>query len=142
MTMMQACRIAMPWWLIVIVVIEVLPMFAGPYVALTRPAFMGGPEAETINQAAHIYAARNFAVGLALILAAVLRNAPMLFVLILVRLLTDLYDLPTLITFELVKNVPLNVGIFVLGYYLPALWALYWLWQRMTGTAVAAARAA
>ena len=37
-------RIRIPVWLWVIIVLETAPMFIGPYVALTRPAFMGGPE--------------------------------------------------------------------------------------------------
>ena len=122
----------LPWWLIVIIVLETLPMFLGPFVAVTRPAFMGGPEAEVINQAAYIYSIRNIAVGIALILATMLRSAPMLFVLILVRLITDLGDLPTVLTFGLVQNEALTIGIFVLLYYIPALIALRYLWGQMT----------
>ena len=124
----------LPWWLIVIIVLETLPMFLGPYAAVTRPAFMGGPEAETINQAAFIYSIRNLAVGVALILATALRSAPMLFVLILVRLITDFGDLPTILTFELVQNEALTIGIFVFLYYIPALIALRFLWGQMTKT--------
>ena len=122
----------LPWWLIVIIVLETLPMFLGPYIAVTRPAFMGGPEAEVINQAAYIYSIRNIAVGIALILATIWRSAPMLFVLILVRLITDLGDLPTVLTFGLVQNEALTIGIFVLLYYIPALIALRYLLGQMT----------
>ena len=119
----------LPLWLTILIVFETLPMFIGPLIALTRPAMMGGPEAETINQAAFIYAARNFAVGIALIVAFVLKNRSMLFALILVRLITDLIDLPTLIYFGLVNNVALVVSIFVLIYYIPAIIALWYLWR-------------
>ena len=118
----------LPWWLLVIIALETLPMFIGPYVALTRPGFMGGPEAETINQAAYIYSARNFAVGIALLIALFLRSAPMLFILIAIRLITDLGDLPTLLSFDLVQNKALTVGIFVFLYYIPAVFALRFLW--------------
>ena len=124
-------KIKLPWWLLVIIVIEILPMFLGPYIALNRPAFMGGPEAETINQAAYIYTARNGAVGIALILATILRSAPMLFGLILVRLLTDFVDLPTILIFDLVQYKALNIGIFVFFYYIPAIVALRYLWRKM-----------
>ena len=81
-------KIKIPLWLTLVIVLETLPMFIGPYAALTRPGFMGGPEAETINQAAYIYAARNFAVGFAFLIASYLRSAPMLFILIFIRLFT------------------------------------------------------
>ncbi len=78
---------------------EVLPTFAEPYVVVTNPGFMGWSVAETINQAAWIYAARSFAVGLDFFLAAYLCSAPMLFILIFVRFVTDLIDLPTFLVF-------------------------------------------
>ncbi|MGB0922130.1 MAG: hypothetical protein ACPG06_07770 [Alphaproteobacteria bacterium] len=124
-------KITLPWWLVIIIILETLPMFVGPYVALTVPQFMGGPDATDINQAAFIYTARNLAVGLAFILATYLRNGQMLFILILVRLFTDIVDLPTLLHFDLASN-PYRVGaIFVFLYYIPALIALRYLWQQM-----------
>lgn len=107
----QADRL--PLWLTIIIILETLPMFIGPVIALTRPAMMGGPEADSINQAAYIYAARNVAVGIALIVAFVLKNKHMLFALILVRLLTDIVDLPTLLYFGLASNQILVISIFV-----------------------------
>lgn len=129
--MSQPTKTAWPWWLFVIIVLETLPMFIGPYVALTRPGFMGGPEAEAINQAAYIYTARNVAVGVALITAMLLRSAPMLFGLILVRLITDFFDLPTILAFGLVRNEAVTIGIFVFLYYIPAFIALRYLWGSM-----------
>ena len=126
----------LPWWLVVIIVLETLPMFLGPYAAITRPAFLGGAEAETINQAAFIYSIRNIAVGIAFILATALRSAPMLFALILVRLITDLGDLPTILTFGLVQNEALTIGIFVFLYYIPAVIALRYLWGQMAQSPV------
>ena len=55
----------------------------------------------------------------------------MLFVLIFVRLLTDLVDLPTFLAFDLAANRARLIGIFVFLYYLPALLALRYLWGRM-----------
>ncbi|MDZ7826469.1 MAG: hypothetical protein U5R48_11165 [Gammaproteobacteria bacterium] len=124
-------KIALPWWLVLIVVIETVPMFLGPVAALTRPGFMGGPEAETINQAAYIYTARNVAVGVALLFALALRSGPMLFILILVRLITDIIDLPTILNFDVASNEPRVIAIFVFLYYIPAGYALWWLWREM-----------
>ena len=124
-------KIRLPWWLILIIVLETLPMFLGPVAALRLPGFMGGPDAETINQAAWIYTARNVAVGVAFLVAFALRSGPMLFILILVRLITDLFDLPTLLYFDLTSNEIRTIAIFVFLYYLPALYALWWLWREM-----------
>jgi hypothetical protein len=35
-------KIHIPLWLTLIVILETLPMFIGPYVAITNPGFMGG----------------------------------------------------------------------------------------------------
>ena len=124
-------RIALPWWLTLIVIIETLPMFIGPVVALSSPQMLGGPGAEEINQAAYIYAARNLAVGLALIIAFALKNGPMLFILIFIRLFTDLIDLPTFLYFGRDLNTYRLVSIFVFLYYIPAVFALWYLWKQM-----------
>jgi hypothetical protein len=124
-------RIALPWWLTLIVIIETLPMFIGPVVALSSPPMLGGPGAEEINQAAFIYAARNLAVGLAFIIAFALRNGPMLFILIFIRLFTDLIDLPTFLYFGRDFNTYRLVSIFVFLYYIPAVFALRYLWKQM-----------
>ena len=124
-------KIKVPVWLWVIIVLETLPMFIGPYVALSRPEFLGGPEAEAINQATYIYLARNFAVGFALLIASYLRSAPMLFILIFVRLFTDIIDLPTFLAFGRSLNTGRLIGIFVFLYYIPAVFALRYLWGQM-----------
>jgi hypothetical protein len=126
-------RSQMPWWLTVIIVIETLPMFLGPIGALNNPAFLGGPEATTVGFAAWLYTARNFAVGIAFIVAYSMRSAPMLFILIFIRLLTDLVDGPAFLMFGMASSEIRLMAIFVLGYYIPALLALRFLWKQMTG---------
>ena len=56
----------------------------------------------------------------------------MLFVLILIRLLTDLADLPTILAYDLAQSELRAIGIFVLLYYLPACFALRFLWKQMS----------
>jgi hypothetical protein len=124
-------KIALPWWLTLIVIVETLPMFLGPVVALSFPPMLGGSGAEEINQAAFIYAARNLAVGFAFIIAFVLKNGPMLFILIFIRLFTDLIDLPTFLYFGNVSNPLRLVSIFVFFYYIPAVFALWYLWKQL-----------
>ena len=122
----------MPWWLTVIIVIETLPMFLGPIFALNNPAFLGGPEATEVGFATWLYTARNFAVGIAFVVAYLLRSAPMLFILILIRLLTDLVDGPAFLLFGLASNEIRLMAIFIIGYYIPALIALRFFWKHMT----------
>ncbi|MEE4298853.1 MAG: hypothetical protein V2J24_05365 [Pseudomonadales bacterium] len=55
----------------------------------------------------------------------------MLFAPILVRFLTDLCDLPTLLAFDLASNPARVIAIFVFLYYLPVPFALRHLWRRM-----------
>ena len=127
-----AHKSGMPWWLTVIIVIEILPMFLGPLGALNNPAFLGGLDATTVGFAAWLYAARNFAVGIAFVVAYLLRSAPMLFILILIRLLTDLVDGPAFLLFGLASNEIRLMAIFIIGYYIPAMIALRFLWKQMT----------
>ena len=124
----------MPWWLTVIIVIETLPMFLGPLFALNNPAFLGGPEATEVGFATWLYTARNFAVGIAFVVAYLVRSAPMLFILILIRLLTDLVDGPAVLLFGMASNEIRLIAIFVIGYYIPALIALRFFWKQMTSS--------
>lgn len=126
-------KTTLPWWLTLIIIIETLPMFIGPVVAFTLPPMLGGPGAEEVNQAAYIYSARNLAVGFAFIIAFALKSAPMLFILIFIRLFTDLIDLPTLLHFGLATNETRVIAIFVGLYYIPALFALWYLWGKISG---------
>ena len=130
--MLDNMRIQIPWWLTVIIILETLPMFLGPLGAIRSPEFLGGPEAVTLNQATFIYLARNLAVGLAFIIAFFLKNGPMLFILIFIRLVTDLIDLPTFLYFDLASNPGRVVAIFVFLYYIPALIAMRYIWNEMT----------
>lgn len=128
--LVHKCQV--PWWLTVIIVIETLPMFLGPLFALNNPAFLGGPEATEVGFATWLYTARNFAVGIAFVFAYLLRSAPMLFILILIRLLTDLVDGPAVLLFGMASNEIRLIAIFVMGYYIPALIALRFFWKQMT----------
>ena len=131
-SMLANMKINIPWWLTVIIILETLPMFLGPFVALRNPEFMGGPEAVSLNQATFIYLARNLAVGLAFVIAFFLRNGPMLFILIFIRLVTDSIDLPTFLYFDLASNPGRIIAIFVFLYYIPALIALRYIWSQMS----------
>ena len=125
-------KIQIPWWLYIILFMEIWPMFVGPYLAMTNPTFLGGPEASTLVVGSLIYLARNFAVGFAFLIGIYFKNAPMLFILIFIRLFTDLIDGPAFLTFGMAANETRLISIFVLGYYIPALLAMRYLWKQMT----------
>ena len=129
--MLSSTRISLPWWLMIIIILETLPLFLGPLGAIANPEFIQGAGAEGLNQATLLYAARNLAVGFAFIIAFALRNAPMLFILIFIRLITDAIDLPTFLAFDTVANIGRVTSIFIFLYYIPAVIALRYLWRVM-----------
>jgi hypothetical protein len=55
----------------------------------------------------------------------------MVFILIMVRLITDLIDLPNMLYGGAWSNPWLVIAIFVLLYYLPAIYALRYLWKEI-----------
>ena len=125
-------RKSLPFWLILVVIIELLPMFVFPVLAMFVPSAVPGLSGgEKFAFAASIYSARNLAVGIALLVALWLKNEAMLFILILVRLLTDLMDYPTLLFLGDVSRVYVVTSIFFFLYYIPALVALWYLWRRV-----------
>ena len=66
-------RLQIPWWLYIVLFMEIWPMFVGPYLALTNPAFLGGPEASNLVVGSLIYLARYFAVGIAFFMGNISR---------------------------------------------------------------------
>ena len=105
-------------------------MFFGPLIALLNPEFFEGHGDTDLNLGSTLFIARNLAVGLAFLFAIYIRSAPMLFILILVRLITDLIDFPV---FQLFREPPLigQIIIFTLICYLPAFFGLRILWKEM-----------
>ena len=123
----------LPYWLIAVVIIEMLPMFVFPFIAMLVPSAVPGLSGgEKFAFAASIYSARNLAVGIALLVALLLKNHAMLFILIPGRLITDLLDYPTLLFLGDVSNVYRLTGIFVFFFYIPALFALAYLWRQIS----------
>lgn len=106
------------------------PMFVGPVIGILNPSFFDGPEAINISFSSSLYSARNIAVGLAFLGAIYFRNAPMLFVLIFIRLITDLIDAPLYYFFRDPVLFRLIV-VFTLLCYLPAIYGLRYIWKEM-----------
>ena len=79
-------------------------MFYGPLIALVNPSkFFGGTGETELNLGITLFIARNLAIGLAFLFAIYIKNGPMLFILILVRLITDLIDAPA---FQIFREPP------------------------------------
>ena len=119
-------KIKFTWWFIIILFMLIWPMFVGPYIAIKNPAFFLESEV-TLNSS--LYIARNLAIGLAFLIAIFMRNASMLFILIIVRLITDLIDAPVFFALKDPNLIGL-ILIFTIFCYLPAIFGLRYLWKQ------------
>ena len=123
-------KISFPIWFSIILFLLISPMFYGPLIAFINPSFFGGPGVTELNLGTMLFIARNLAIGLAFLFAIYIKNGPMLFILILVRLITDLIDAAA---FQIFREPPLvaQMIIFSLLWYLPAFFGLRYLWKEM-----------
>ena len=112
-------KLEYPWSLCLILFLLISPMFFGPLIALFNPEFFEGLGDNELSLGSSLFVARNLAIGLAFLFAIYMRSAPMLFILILVRLIIDLIDFPA---FQIFRESPLigQIIIFSLICYLPA----------------------
>ena len=113
-------KITYTWWFLIILFMLIWPMFVGPYIALNNPGFFVESE---VTLSSSLYIARNLAVGLAFLIAIFMRNASMLFILIIIRLITDLIDAPVFFAFK-DPNLSGLIIIFTIFCYIPAIFGL------------------
>ena len=123
-------KINFSWQLSLVLFLLISPMFFGPLIALLNPEFFEGLGDNDLSLGSTLFVARNLAIGLAFLFAIFMRNAPMLFILILVRLIIDLIDFPA---FQMFRESPIigQIIIFSLMCYLPAYFGLRILWKEM-----------
>jgi len=123
-------KINFSWQLSLILFLLISPMFFGPLIALLNPEFFEGLGDNELSLGSTLFVARNLAIGFAFLFAIFMRNAPMLFILILVRLIIDLIDFPA---FQMFRESPIigQIIIFSLMCYLPAYFGLRILWKEM-----------
>ncbi len=123
-------KINFSWQLSLILFLLISPMFFGPLIALLNPEFFEGLGDNQLSLGSTLFVARNLAIGLAFLFAIFMKNAPMLFILILVRLIIDLIDFPA---FQMFRESPIigQIIIFSLMCYLPAYFGLRILWKEM-----------
>ena len=120
-------KIQFNWWFIIILFMIIWPMFVGHYIAIKNSAFFLESEVTLISS---LYIARNLAVGLAFLFAIFFRNTLMLFILIIIRLITDLIDAPVFFAFKNPDLIGLSF-IFPLFCYIPAIFGLHYLWKQL-----------
>tara|TARA_Y100000992_G_scaffold16529_1_gene9591 strand:- start:142 stop:543 length:402 start_codon:yes stop_codon:yes gene_type:complete len=123
-------KITFSWQLSLILFLLISPMFFGPLIALLNPEFFEGLGDNDLSLGSTLFVARNLAIGLSFLFAIYMRNASMLFILILVRLIIDLIDFPA---FQIFRDSPIigQIIIFSLMCYLPAYFGLRILWKEM-----------
>jgi hypothetical protein len=123
-------KISFTWLLSFILFLLISPMFFGPLIAILNPEFFEGAGDKELSLGSTLFVARNLAIGIAFLFAIFMRSAVMLFILILVRLLTDLIDFPV---FQIFRESPIigQIIIFSLMCYLPAYFGLRILWKEM-----------
>ncbi len=123
-------KINFSWQLSLILFLLISPMFFGPLIALLNPEFFEGLGDNDLSLGSTLFVARNLAIGVAFLFAIYLRNASMLFIMILVRLIIDLIDFPA---FQMFRESPIigQIIIFSLMCYLPAYFGLRILWKEM-----------
>ena len=119
-------KITFTWWFVIILFMLIWPMFVGPYIVIKNPAFFLESE---LTLSSSLYVARNLAIGLAFFIAIFMRNAYMLFILIIVRLITDLIDAPVFFALKDPNLIGLII-IFTIFCYLPAIFGLRYLWKQ------------
>ena len=120
-------KITFTRWFIIVLFMLIWPMFVGPFIAIKSPEFFLESE---VTLSSSLYIARNLAVGLTFLFAILIRNAFMLFVLIIIRLITDLIDAPVFFAFKNPDLVGL-IFIFALFCYIPAIFGLRYLWKQL-----------
>jgi hypothetical protein len=123
-------KISFTWLLSFILFLLISPMFFGPLIAILNPEFFEGAGDKELSLGSTLFVARNLAIGIVFLFAIYMRSAVMLFILILVRLLTDLIDFPVL---QIFRESPIigQIIIFSLMCYLPAYFGLRILWKEM-----------
>jgi len=119
----------LPIWVWAIVLLQVfLVLFFSVGTAMNPGDFI--PGATDLDYVTQLYVTRNITVVFGLLVALVLKSHKALFAVLIVRIITDIFDVITVYAFnaEAVKSsVPMVVVILVI----PALIALVYLWKRI-----------
>lgn len=119
----------LPIWVWIIALIQIfLVLFFSTGTAMNPGDFI--PGASELDYVTQLYITRNVTVVLGIVVALLLRSHKALFAMLIVRMLTDIFDVITVyaLNVEVIKSsVPMVVVILII----PALLALVYLWKRI-----------
>lgn len=119
----------LPVWLWIIVFVEIVLVLFFSVGTLMNPGdFI--PGVSELNYVTQLYVTRNITVVLGLIIALLLRSHKALFVVLIVRMLTDLSDVITVYVLN-VEAIKSSVPMVVIILIIPALISLVYLWKRI-----------
>lgn len=118
----------LPWWLWVIVAIEiVVPTFFG-IATIFNPSIWG---AETFDVIGQLYVTRNFTMVLGVIIAVLIRNRAVLFVTIGIRYITDVVDIASSFIRGVEAEALPGLLIFTVLLIIVPIAGLRWLFQHL-----------
>ena len=120
----------LPVWVWLIVLTQILLVFFFSVGTAINPAkFI--PEVAELNYVTQLYITRNVTVVLGITIALLLKSHKALFIILVVRLLTDISDVVTVyaLNVEITKS---SVPMVVILLIVPALLAIGYLWKRIS----------
>jgi len=119
----------LPIWVWVIALLQIgLVLFFSVGTAMNPAQFI--PDVTDLNYVTQLYLTRNVTVALGIIIALLLKSHKALFLILLVRLMTDISDVVTVyaLNVEVIKeSVPMVVVLLII----PAIAAVTYLWKRI-----------
>ena len=119
----------LPIWVWVVALVQIfLVVFFSVGTAMNPGNFI--PDVSELNYVTQLYITRNVTVALGIIIALLLRSHKALFVMFIVRVLTDISDVITVyaLNVEVIKS---SVPMVVILLILPAIAASGYLWKRI-----------
>lgn len=120
----------LPVWVWVILLLQMgLVLFFSAGTAMNPEQFI--PGVTELNYVTQLYITRNVTVALGIIVALLLGSHKALFLILVIRLLTDISDVVTVYAMD-VEVIKESVPMVVILLILPALVALGYLWNRIS----------
>ena len=118
----------LPIWVWIIIILQiVLVLFFSAGTAMNPGNFI--PGVSELNYVTQLYITRNVTVAIGIIIALLLKSHKALFLMLVIRLLTDISDVVTVyaLNVEVIKS---SVPMVVILLIVPAMAAIVYLWKR------------
>jgi len=119
----------LPIWVWVVVLLQIgLVLFFSIGTEMNPAQFI--PEVTELNYVTQLYITRNVTIVIGLIVALLLKSHKALFLVLFVRVLTDIFDVVTVYALD-VEAIKASVPMVVILLIIPALAAIVYLWKRI-----------